>query len=271
MNKKYFFPSGLPRSGCTLLSGLLAQNPALYVSGTSGILGILTNIRNHWEDVAEFRALDPVLSAQRKLQVLRAALDGYYSDVIHKTVIDKCRGWPQHLEMAETILGYKPKMLVTVRDVRDVLASCEKLWRAQKLKNLLIDMEKGNPVDYQSVDGRCKVLMSGTGMVGSSANLICDATVRGWGAQMYFVEYDELCARPHETLGKIYAFLEIDPYTHNCSDVVPSVVENDAAYGWGDLHTIRPVVLPQDPQWPKYLPTHVAMQYSNDAKFWKVL
>lgn len=271
MNKQYYFLSGLPRSGSSLLCGILSANKSLHVSSTSGILSVLVNLRNYWTDVAEFNALDPALSAARKLAVMRGALESYYADVPQEIVVDKCRGWPQHLEMAEAMFGCKPRMIVTVRDVRDVLASFEKLWRKRKAENLPIDLEKGNPVDYQSIDGRCKVLMSGGGVVGSSCHLICDAAVRGWKSQMHFVEYEDLCSDPKTTMEKIYAFLEIDPVQHDFSHVVPSVIENDAPYGWGDLHTIRPVVQPQEPQWPAILPTHVAMQYSNDAKFWKNL
>lgn len=36
--KKYYFISGLPRSGSTLLANILAQNPRFHATATSGIL-----------------------------------------------------------------------------------------------------------------------------------------------------------------------------------------------------------------------------------------
>lgn len=269
MNKRFFFLSGLPRSGSTCLGAILSQNQKLYVSGTSGIQSILVNIMTHWNDVAEFNALDPEVSKTRKLSVMRAALEGFYADVPQEIVIDKCRGWPQHFEMAESVLGYKPKAIITVRDVRDVLASFERIWRERKAQGLPVDYEKGNQADYQSVAGRCKVLING--LVGTSANAISDAALRGWKSQMHFVEYDELCSSPKKTLDGIYQFLEIEPVEHNFAEVKTSVFENDTPYGWGDLHTIRSVVAPHESQWQKYLPTPVAMQYSEDAFFWRKL
>ncbi len=202
---------------------------------------------------------------------MRAALAGFYADTEQPIIIDKCRGWPQYLETAELMLGYKPKVIVTVRDIRDVLASFEKLWRVRKALNLPVDYEKGNPVAYQSIDGRCKALMAAEGVVGGSANAITDAAVRGWKPQMHFVEYEDLCSRPLQTLEKIYSFLELESFAHDIEHIKPSVIENDAPYGWGDLHTIREKIAPQEPQWPKILPTHVAMQYSQDAYFWRSL
>lgn len=271
MNKRYLFLSGLPRSGSTILCGILSQNPSLYVSGTSNILGVLANIRAAWQDIAEFSALDPKVSATRKLNVLRGALDAFYADVPQQIVIDKCRAWPAHLEMAESMLGYKPKVIVTVRDVRDVLASFEKLWRKRKAENCLVDAEKSNPIDYLSIDGRCRVLMNPGGMVGSSANIILDACVRGWRKQLHFVEYENLTEKPKETLSQLYAFLELESFEHDFANIQPSVIENDVPYGWGDLHTIRPELKPQPSQWQDYIPTNVAMQYTADAKFWRGL
>ena len=41
--KSYYFISGLPRSGSTLLSGILKQNPDFYADIASPVQGIATN------------------------------------------------------------------------------------------------------------------------------------------------------------------------------------------------------------------------------------
>lgn len=270
MNKKYHFLSGLPRSGSTLLAGILSQNKNVHVSGTSGISGILVNIKNCWNDIAEFSALGSLCEI-RKISTMRSVLDGFYSDIQEPIIIDKSRQWPGSFELLETILECKPKIIVTVRDVRDVLASFERLWREQKKNNLVIEQEKANPIDYLTIDGRCKVLMSKTGIVGSAAAVICDAVVRGWKRQMLFVDYDALCIDPKNVLESVGEFLDLEHHDYNFSNVSQSTFEDDSFYKWGELHKVRPVVAPQESQWQKYLPTHVAMQYSQDAKFWKSL
>lgn len=271
MNKKYFFLAGIPRSGSTLLGALLSQNKIIHVSGTSGVLGILTNIRNSWSLAAEIKAMGEPLSSVRKLAVMRGVMDGFYDDIDRPIIIDKCRTWPAQLELAEALIGEKPKIIVTVRDVRDVLASFEKLWRARKAANLPIDQEKLTPNEYLSIEGRCRVLMAQNGVVGGAATMICDAVVRGWRSQMLFVEYEDLCARPADVLRRIYGFLGLLPMEHNFINVQANVAEDDEVYGWGDLHSVLPQVRPRTPSWDKIIPEHVALQYASEAHFWRTL
>lgn len=81
MNKTYYFISGLPRSGSTLLCNILAQNPRFYVSATSGILDVMFGVRNQWDKLIEFRAMASEQSEVAKVRVLRGILESYYSDV----------------------------------------------------------------------------------------------------------------------------------------------------------------------------------------------
>ncbi len=269
-NKNFFFVSGLPRSGSSLLCALLAQNKTLHVSGTSGILGMCLNVRNFWPKITEFQALDPKLSGVRKIGTMRGMLNGFYSDVEQNIVIDKNRAWPAHLEMAEALFGIKPKVIVTVRDIRDVLASFERKWRESKT-DTQVAQEEGNPIEYQSVEGRCDVLCAKNQIVGSSVITIRDAVSRGWKSQMHFVEYDQLCENPTGVLAGIYKFLGFEHFQHDTKNVKSDVVERDEVYGWKDLHAIRAVIQPQEPQWPKYIPAPVAAKYEKEAKFWRSL
>lgn len=270
MKKEMFFVSGLPRSGSTLFCALLAQNKKMHVSGTSGILEMCINVRNHWPKITEFQALDPKLSTTRRIGTMRGMLDGFYDDIEQSIVVDKNRHWTSHLEMAQLLFNKKPKVIVTVRDVRDVLASFERKWRETKA-DTQVAQEQGNPIEYANVEGRCQVLCSKNQIVGSSVISIRDAVVRGWKSQMHFVEYDKLCENPTKTLNEVYDFLEIESFKHDVNNVENSVIERDEVYGWKDLHSIRAIVQKQEPQWPKYLPEEVAAQYEKDSKFWRNL
>lgn len=44
--KNYHFISGLPRSGSTLLSALLRQNPAVHAGMSGPVAGLLNNLLN---------------------------------------------------------------------------------------------------------------------------------------------------------------------------------------------------------------------------------
>ena len=124
-NKTIYFLAGLPRSGSTLLANILAQHPHFHVTPTSGIVDMLVRVRNGWDENDAFRAMDRHISEQVKETVLKAMLQAYFSHVEQSVCIDKNRYWAEFLEMAAALVGGRDrvKVLVTVRDLRDVLAS----------------------------------------------------------------------------------------------------------------------------------------------------
>ena len=46
-NKRFYFMAGLPRSGSTLLSSILNQNPKFYSGPSSPVLSTMYAIENH--------------------------------------------------------------------------------------------------------------------------------------------------------------------------------------------------------------------------------
>ena len=128
MKRIIHFVAGMPRSGSTLLCNLLAQNPHFHATSTSGILDVMLLVRNQWDKTVEFQAAK---NEQGKLRALRGILDAYHDDPknLKPVVFDKSRDWLGYMELAEAVLERKAKALVCVRDVRDVLASFERLWR----------------------------------------------------------------------------------------------------------------------------------------------
>ncbi len=261
--KDYYFIAGLPRSGSTLLCNILAQNPRFYVEGTSGIMDIIFGVRNTWDQHLEFKAAP---NEPAKLRVMRGILQSYYSDIDQPVIFDKCRGWLSLLEMAETILGHKAKVLVPVRDLRDILASFEKLWRIAS-ETSQTAQESAYYFKFQTVQGRCEVWLQGDQPVGLAYNRINDALVRGFGDRMHFVDFDDLTTRPRETLAGIYNFLGETTFAHDFNNVKQVTSEDDTVHGFKNLHTIRPKVAPIEPQWPKILGPF-AEQYGK-LNFWK--
>ena len=123
--KRIYFLAGLPRSGSTLLTNILAQNPQFYVTPTSGIIDMLVQVRNFWDRNEAFRAHDRQLNETLKRNVLRSMLRGYFEHTEAPVCLDKNRYWCEFLEMGEALLEAREqvKVLVTVRDLRDGGAS----------------------------------------------------------------------------------------------------------------------------------------------------
>lgn len=261
--KTFYFIAGMPRAGSTLLANLLAQNPRFHTTGTSGIMDVMFNVRNTWDNLLEFKAAP---DEPAKLRVLRGILNNFYANIDKPVVFDKCRGWLSLIEMAEAVLGYKVKILVPVRDMRDVLASFEKLWR-ENSKTRQVGQESANYFQFQTVQGRTEVWMQPNQPVGLAYARITDALNRGLGDRMFLVDFDDFTNDPGEMMQNIYAFLDEPFFEHDFNNVEQVTWEDDSVHGFAGLHNIRKKVAPMGPQWPKVLGPF-AEKYGA-LNFWK--
>jgi sulfotransferase len=262
---KIHFISGQTRSGSELLCNILAQNPKFRSTTTSGIMDNIYAVRNQWNTQEENRATP---NPEAQLRVMKAMLHAYHEqeDAEVEVVFDKCRGWANYAELADTLIDHDMKILVPVRDVRQVLSSWEKLYR----KNATDRRTTTEDVDYfkaQTTQGRAEILMRADQPVGVSHNRIKDALHRGWNKNMFLIDYDDLCSKPEGTMKAVYSFLGEPYYEHQFTDVEQVTQSDDAVFGFKDLHTIRSEVKPQMPDWEDVLGDWALPLKSEN--FWK--
>lgn len=255
----------MPRAGSTLLMNILAQNPEFHSTATSGILDVLFGVRNQWDTLVEFKAMKPEESEAGKRRVLGGILESYYSNTTQPVIFDKSRGWLAYIELAEAILQRKVRILVPVRDLRDVLASFEKLFR--KTPTHQQAQESSDYFLWQTTEGRCEIWCRANQPVGIAYNRIKDALRRGLADRLCFVDYQVLTTAPGETMRKIYDFLELPLFKHSFDAVEQVTWENDAIHQIPGLHDIRPKIEPQAPQWPGILGEELGKKYGG-ATIW---
>lgn len=264
--KNFYLISGLPRSGSTLLCNILAQNQELFVSkATSGCHDILFNIRNQWDRLIEHQA-EGVDYDQMK-RVLQSALNSYHSTT-KNNIVDKGRGWLSLIEMMEFILGYTPKIIVPVRNLNEILASFEKLWRNSTGFSQW-NFEQGDYFKAQTVEGRCDIWSNQNQPVGLAYNRVKDAISRGYKDKLLFVEFDELTSQPFQTLQKVYSYLELPYFQHNFNNVEQYTKEDDeGVHRIPNLHSIRPTVNPVSHCSEKVLGKFLTDKYTN-LELWR--
>ncbi|HET7369575.1 MAG TPA: sulfotransferase, partial [Gammaproteobacteria bacterium] len=241
---------GLPRSGSTLLANILLQHPRIHVTSAPGLLDMLIAVRKHWDKNGRTRTLNSKADAQVKERVLKALAQACFSCVEKPICIDKDLYWAEFLEMAAVLVGGREytKVLVTVRDLREVCASFERLYRkAAALGPPPLGEQQA--LRCKTARGRFEYFMDDLQPVGRAFNAIRDAVTRGWRSQMHFVEYDRLTAHPRETLEDIYRFLGEAPTEHNFNRVEQVTVQDDFVYGFKELHSIHEQVEPRQPTW----------------------
>ena len=209
--RKIYQIGGLPRSGSTLLTNILLQNPKTQTTATSSLLEFLLQVRDNWSKL-EGHSTYP--DGQDKWSVIRAILQSY-----HKTdrpiIFDKNRGWSTHIEFMEKVTGEKARIIACVRNLEDICTSFEKLFRKNRADGE-IHGEFSN-TQMKNLDGRVGVWTSDEGVLGRPYVSLLDTIQRGLGDRILFFPYEEWTANPEFWFRKLYSFIE-EPYYETTED-----------------------------------------------------
>lgn len=266
MDKTYFFESGLPRSGSTLLSAILNQNPDLHCGAISPVLEVMYYTEQYF-DASEQALAYP--KPEQHYKIISSVIGNYYSDREEKYVVDKCRAWPNNVDRIQKYITKTPKILCPVRDVVEILASFVEMIHRNQNHLSFIDkaiIEKGyEPTD----DNRCDYLMSPEGIVDQSLYAFGEGFRKGCEKYMHIIEYNDLVNRPEDTMRKVYHFLEIPYYNHDFENVSNKYREKDTkVYGLGDMHQVRKQVKKTSKRPEEVLSDYILNKYSG-MEFWR--
>lgn len=270
--KKYYFMAGLPRSGSTMLSAILNQNPRFYSGPSSPVVPTMLALEQSLSQDELFLAY-PKFEFGKNL--ISSVIDQYYADTDKPVVFEKNRSWVNRMNYIQGYFGIEhPKVIFPVRDVSEILTSFISMIR----RNPGIVNERLNFIDQTLVqqgiplndENRCK-LIAGPGILGQSFDGLRKALAEGYRANIHFVEYKDLVNKPKETMQKMYEFLGESYYNHDFKNLKNIHQENDAQiYGFQDMHAVRQNVksvseLPED-----ILPKSV-LDSVKGSEFWREL
>ena len=232
--RKINFIGGLPRSGSTLLTNILLQNPKFATTATSSLMDFLLQVRDNWDKLEGHKHYP---DGQDKWGVIRAIMQSYHN-TDKKVIFDKNRGWSNNIEYVEKITGKKAKIIACVRNIEDICASFEKLFRKNRADGE-IHGEFSNSA-MKNIDGRVGVWVSDDGILGRPYVSLLDTIQRGLGDRILIFPYESWTNNPEFWFKKLYEFIEEDYYKHDFNNIEQIIRENDAGYGWGsDLHEIK--------------------------------
>ncbi len=139
--KNIYFLSGLPRSGSTVLAAILSQNPSIHATSTSNLLDTLVGTLRAWADSLTTKAQTDQKKEEEKIQhVLNNICKTQYHDIDKPIILDKARGWADDTNMRtmSKVLGHKPKIIATVRNVEDCAASFVRVAKPKDLDHFLL-------------------------------------------------------------------------------------------------------------------------------------
>ena len=253
--------SGLPRSGSTVLSSILNQNPNF-------LAGVADNTHEiiHATCLASSNPIGiSLLNEERRLDILRGIFEGYYKFSSAETVFNSSRSWCSDIALI-TKLYPEVKIICCVRDIFWILNSFEMLYR----KNPTIYSHTTSQLPFlSSVYYRCHANMDEySGVLGKALASMKTAFYSEFRNNIFVVEYDNLTKFPEITMRKIYEFIEQPYFKHDFNSVDISYDELDLAFQSANLHTVRKRVefIERDP----VLPPDLHERYMHRGyEFWR--
>jgi len=254
MIEKVFYQSSMPRAGSTLLQNILAQNPDIYATPTSGICDLLLNAKSNFTNGIEFKAQDSKIMEAGFRGFCKSALYGFYNNITDRRyVIDKCRGWSVTYDFINWF-DSDPKVIIMVRDLRSIVSSLEKKFRQNQ--HLDTGLQNWNDMKGTTVDKRIDIFLNTAPPLYAPIDIIYDVIVRKISKKCLFIKFEDLTRNPETELIKIYNYLGIDYYKHDFNNVEQFTQENDAFYKpFGDHH-IRGKIEPVDEDYISILGKH---------------
>lgn len=262
--KKIYFMSGLPRSGSTLLSSILNQNPNIYSSTNSPIISAISFANMSICNSEQFRS-NPKPECVESM--LGCMAQNYYAPVNGNIIIDKSRSWTGSIDLIKKFITEDPKIICTVRNILDILLSFAVLHEKNgddSMFNQILGLTEA------STKNICEYLMMETSVVGASYSQLKKCFNSEYSKHLLLVEYEDLVNNPQDQLNGIYDFIGESRYEHDIDNITQAEVEDPEAsvIGLNGLHHVRKSVGKIERDIHNYFDQSIINQYEN-MEFWR--
>ncbi len=258
MADKIHFISGLPRSGSTLLSALLTQNPRFH-AGMSGPMGVFfTALLAKMSGENEFSVF---IDETQKKAILKGVFENYYAAEKDKVVFDTSRLWCSKMPALAELFP-DAKVIACVRQTAWIVDSIESLIRRNAFEMSKIFNFDASGTVFSRADG----VSRGDGMVGFAMNALKEAYYGKQAGNLMVLRYETLTAKPAEAMKAVYDFVGEKPFQHDFNNVTFNAEEFDARLGTPGLHRVGRQVKAEKRE--TILPPEIFRRYEND-NFWE--
>ena len=253
-NKQLFFLVALPRSGNTLFTSIINQNPDIVCTPNSITLEIMKDLfllkqTDVFLNYPDHKSLDNVLDM---------VYDVYYKDWPQKIIID--RGpvmTTNNFALIQKHFKRPFKCIVILRDLMDVLASYMK-WYTENPDAF------PNRYNLKNNDEKLAMIMNNDGAVAKDLEAIKNAF--NYPDMCHFVKYDDLVAQPEQEFRKIYQFINLPYYNHkfeNLKQVEVNGMSYDDKIVGKNMHKIKTVVRKEYNPYIEKIPERIRQKYGH--------
>lgn len=255
-SKKYHFITGLPRSGSTLLSAILKQNPRFHASITDPLATMVKGVIETSQDGPGIKYEVPV---ERRLNTVKGLFDGFHQHIDKEVIFNTNRAWTLLTPQMDVVYP-SARYIVCVRTIPWIIDSFEVAHRSEPLTtNTATGGISG------TVYSRAEGLMTNEGIVGFPLLGIKQALASNEKHKLFLLDYDSFCQAPDLIMQALYSFIDEPFFQHDFNNVEGNWEEYDKEIGV-PLHRVgrkvqyrpRKFIIPQD----------IVQRYSN-LEAWK--
>jgi hypothetical protein len=241
--KKYYFLTGLPRAGNTLLGSIINQSKNVRITANT----LLTDIIYQLHLLKNYEIYKNFSDEKSLNNIIKNVFNNYYKNWKVDNIIDRGPwGTPTNLQYLKLIIK-KPKFIILYRPVLECLAS-------------FIKIEKPTNIEI-----RCHQLMNDNGIIGKSLwsikNIIKEKE------DYLIINYEDFVKNSNKEIKIMFDYLQISFTNFDLSNLKQFSVNN---IGYNDdvlaanLHTIRTNKIELNKyNVEDYLPIDIIKQYSN--------
>ena len=234
-SRKLFFLIALPRSGNTLFTSIINQNPEITCTANSVTLEIMKNlflikITDTFKNFPDHKSLDNVLDNVYNL---------YYRDWPQRIIIDRgpvmLSGNPGNFELMQKHFKTGFKCIVLLRDLMEVFASYMK-WYTENPDSFVNKLGKTD-------EEKLLALMNNESAIVKEIKSIQNAY--NYSNICHFIKYNDLVSNPQKTFRDLYKFLDEPYYPHyfeNLKQIKINDIEYDDTVVGKNMHTIRTTI-----------------------------
>ena len=230
-NNKYFFLSGLPRTGSNLISSILNQNKNLHSEGNSALCSILWDYHFYinQEEIQKQMSVTYKNTEEDLKRISTSILDSYYN-LNNKSIFDKNVAWTLELNLfvIKKYITTNPKIIVLTRNIEDIVKSYVNVYK----KNGLTQKDAENYI--LGLDG-----VHAESLMRPVAGMLYSKTINN--GEFFYIDYEDILSNPEKVIDNIYDFCEITKYKHQYTDIKLKYLENEDVILKG-LIDVRPII-----------------------------
>ena len=258
MQMKIHFVSGLPRSGSTLLAGILRQNPRFHAAMSGPLCSLFESLLRSMGESNEYSMF---LTGLQRERIARSMFQAFYADISEKEVLfDTNRGWCAQMAALEA-LWPDARVIACVRSPAWILDSFERMVQVAPLRRGKMFNADASANVYTRVEAMMK-----SGPVGPALQGLRQAWSGEQAGRLIVIRYESLTEQPGRVIERLYELLDEKPFLHDFEHVEYDEPEFDERLGMPGLHKVASRVQPN--QRETVLPADLFNHH--DRSFWEV-